>query len=145
MKYLVIGQDKEGALALARELSAKLGLPLCEDTVVSSRSASSLDDDTIYFGANIKYSNARAWFFDAVIVYRPSNIYCRALKENKATKLYKLTSTNDEIAVYGGQPCNALTLSSAHNLRQKVLDETNVLTNIALDTDSMRVVNSKKK
>lgn len=145
MKYLVIGPDKNGALAFARDLSLKLGLPLCEDTVVSSRSASNLADNTIYFAADAKYSGARAWFFDAIIVYRPSSVYCQALKAATPVKLYKLVSLDGEIATYSGQPCNALTLSAAHNIRQKILDKTNELTDIALDTDSMRVVNQNKQ
>ena len=145
MKILVIGAEKEEALQLAREISEKLGLPLCEDTRISSRSADNLDDNAIYFAADVKYSQARAWFFDVIISYRPSTVYCKALKEAMPTKLYKLVNENDEPVFFNGQPCNALIQSSACILRQKVLDETNILTKVVLDMDSMKIVNSKKQ
>ena len=145
MKILVIGAEKEEALQLAREISEKLGLPLCEDTRISSRSADNLDDNAIYFAADVKYSQARAWFFDVIISYRPSTVYCKALKEATPTKLYKLVNEDNELVFFNGQPCNALIQSSACILRQKVLDETNILTKVVLDTDRMKIINNKKQ
>lgn len=144
MKFLVIGKEKEEALQFARDLANNLGLPLCEDTRISSRSADNLDDNTIYFVPGVTYSTARAWFFDVIISYRPSSVYTKALASATPVKLYKLVKPSGELIHYNGSPCNALTQSSACILRNKVFAETGELANVVLDTDSMAVVNKNK-
>ena len=144
MKFLVIGKEKEEALQFARDLANNLGLPLCEDTRVSSRSVNNLDDNTIYFAPGVTYSTARAWFFDVIISYKPSSVYTKALASAKHVRLYKLVNLDGEIVYHGSQPCNALTQSGAYILRNKIFEATGEVANIALDHDSMAAVNKNK-
>lgn len=146
MKYLVIGEDKEGAMQMAEKLAESLGLPLHKEVKLVSKNISNLADDAIYFGAGIKYQTAKSWFFDAIIIYRPAQLYNEALASKKPLKLFKVVvAETGEIAVFNSTPCNALRQAMACNYRKQLNKQFGEgYAYVTLDKDSIQTINNIK-